>query len=85
MAVTIDKPVATTKEGDDVVVLDHYDVSMVIGDFPTRFAGTVQVSSDDGVDLTTKLSDVQKVAVKKAQALFDGVLITDAPDSNTPT
>lgn len=85
MAVTIDKPKATTKEGkDDAVVLDYFSVGMMLGDSPSTFSGNVQVDDDDGVDLTTKLTVVQQIALKKAQAMFNGVVITDAPDTNTP-
>lgn len=83
MSVQIDKPVAETQMGDTLELV-KYSVTMVLGSEPDRFVGHISVLPEDGVDLTTKAGDVQKIAVKKAQELFDGVLITDAPDTNTP-
>ena len=86
MAVQIDAPQAQTQMGAETGQLElvKYSVTMVLGSEPDRFVGHISVFPTDGVDLTTKAIEIQKIAVKKAQAIFDGVLITDAPDSSTP-
>ncbi|MDI6667047.1 hypothetical protein QMA56_04895 [Leuconostoc falkenbergense] len=62
---------------DGKLTLKYASVSFNAGTFPNSLNGNLQVTTDNGISLTSSEDDIKAAAKKKIQAL-----ITDAPAEN---